>query len=164
MIAFKQDDVVGYSLSRYGCSMTWPVGGNMDIAQSPSQKLTSRSYNLALTLLNSHIFAAHAKAATRIMPASQLSQLKAALSSAGLNRKTTSKKDKKAWKKGGVREVDRAKSLAKLEDIRKGLNKFDERETRVSPCQVRRAGRSCCALRGAGADIRRSSTMSVDEI
>jgi nucleolar protein 14 len=65
------------------------------------------------------------------MPSSQLSQLKAALSSAGVNRKSTSKKDKKAWKKGGAREVDRAKTAAKLEDIRKGLNKFDVRETKV---------------------------------
>jgi hypothetical protein len=65
------------------------------------------------------------------MPSSQLSQLKAALSSAGVNRKSTSKKDKKAWKKGGAREVDRAKTTAKLEDIRKSLNKFDVRETKV---------------------------------
>jgi hypothetical protein len=67
----------------------------------------------------------------RNMPASQLSQLKAAITSSGLNRKNTSKKDKKAFKKGGSREVDRQKTLAKLDDIRKGLNKFDERETKV---------------------------------
>jgi nucleolar protein 14 len=66
------------------------------------------------------------------MAGSQLTQLKSALSSAGLNRKTTSKKDKKAFKKGGARETDRAKTAAKLEDIRKNLNKFDQKETRVS--------------------------------
>lgn len=66
------------------------------------------------------------------MPASQLSQLKAALSGAGLDRKSVSKKDKKAFKKGGARETDRQKKFDKLDDIRKGLNKFDERETKVS--------------------------------
>lgn len=66
------------------------------------------------------------------MPASQLSQLKSALAGAGLDRKTYSKKEKKAFKKGGARETDRAKTLQKLEEIRKGLNKFDQRETRVS--------------------------------
>ncbi len=66
------------------------------------------------------------------MPASQLSQLKAALTTAGLNRKSASKKDKKGFKKGGARETDRAKTLQRLEDIRRGLNKFDERETKVS--------------------------------
>ena len=65
------------------------------------------------------------------MPASQLSQLKAALQSAGLNRKSVGKKDKKAFKKGGAREVDRQKKFDKLDDIRKSLNKFDERETKV---------------------------------
>ncbi|ORX39879.1 nucleolar protein 14 [Kockovaella imperatae] len=64
------------------------------------------------------------------MPASQLTQLKSALSTAGLNRKSTSKKDKKAFKKGGSRETDRAKTLARLESIQKSLNKFDELETR----------------------------------
>jgi len=68
---------------------------------------------------------------TLTMAGSQLTQLKTALSSAGLNRKNTSKKDKKAFKKGGARETDRAKTLAKLEDIRKNLNKFDVRETKV---------------------------------
>ena len=72
---------------------------------------------------------------TANMGGSQLTQLKTALSSAGLNRKTASKKDKKQWKKGGSRETDRGKTMAKLEDIRKSLNKFDERETRV-----------CCSL------------------
>lgn len=66
------------------------------------------------------------------MAGSQLTQLKTALTSAGLNRKTASKKDKKAWKKGGARETDRNKTLAKFEDIRKNLNKFDQKETRVS--------------------------------
>ncbi|AFR93321.2 nucleolar protein 14 [Cryptococcus neoformans C23] len=65
------------------------------------------------------------------MAPSQLAQLKAALNTAGLSRKTHSKKDKKAYKKGGARETDRAKKLEKLEEIRKNLNKFDERETRV---------------------------------
>ena len=65
------------------------------------------------------------------MPASQLSQLKAALSSAGLNRKSYSKKEKKAHKKNGAREADRANSLQRLEDIKKGLNKFDEREVKT---------------------------------
>ena len=65
------------------------------------------------------------------MPASQLTQLKTALTSAGLNRKTTSKKDRKAFKKGGARETDRAKTLARLEGIRKSLNKFDELATKV---------------------------------
>jgi nucleolar protein 14 len=65
------------------------------------------------------------------MPASQLSQLKAAITNSGLNKKNISKKDKQAFKKGGSREVDRQKTLAKLEDIRKGLNKFDERETKL---------------------------------
>ena len=66
------------------------------------------------------------------MAGSQLTQLKTALTSAGLNRKNSSKKDKKAFKKGGARETDRAKTLAKLEDIRKNLNKFDVRETKVN--------------------------------
>lgn len=65
------------------------------------------------------------------MPASQLSQLKAALTGAGLNRKNTGKKEKKAFKKGGSRETDRQKKFDKLEQIRRGLNKFDERETKV---------------------------------
>ncbi|WWC90039.1 uncharacterized protein L201_004969 [Kwoniella dendrophila CBS 6074] len=65
------------------------------------------------------------------MAPSQLSQLKAALSSAGLNNKNYSKKEKKAYKKGGARETDRAKKLDKLEEIRRNLNKFDERETKV---------------------------------
>ncbi len=65
------------------------------------------------------------------MPASQLSQLKAALTTAGLNRKSTSKKDKKAFKKGGARETDQGKTLQRLEEIRRGLNKFDEQETKV---------------------------------
>lgn len=68
------------------------------------------------------------------MPASQLTQLKNSLSAAGLNRRSNSKNDKKAFKKGGVKEVDRQKTLSRLEDIRKGLNKFDERETRVRYC------------------------------
>lgn len=66
------------------------------------------------------------------MAGSQLSQLKTALSSAGLGRKSYSKKEKKAFKKGGARETDRAKTLKKLEDIRSGLNKFDQRETKAS--------------------------------
>jgi nucleolar protein 14 len=65
------------------------------------------------------------------MAGSQLTQLKSALSSAGLNRKSASKNDKKQWKKGGARETDRAKTFSKLEDIRKSLNKFDVRETKV---------------------------------
>ncbi|WVQ78276.1 hypothetical protein IAT38_000361 [Cryptococcus sp. DSM 104549] len=65
------------------------------------------------------------------MAPSQLSQLKSALNSAGLNKKSHSKKEKKAFKKGGARETDRAKKIDKLEEIRKSLNKFDERETRV---------------------------------
>lgn len=66
------------------------------------------------------------------MPASQLTQLKAALTSAGLNRKSASKKDKKTYKKGGARETDRTKKQQKLDDIRRGLNKFDEKETKVT--------------------------------
>lgn len=65
------------------------------------------------------------------MPSSQLSQLKSALNSTGLGRKSYSKKEKKAFKKGGGREADKAKTLARLEEIRKGLNKFDVRETKV---------------------------------
>ncbi|WVF72153.1 hypothetical protein IAT40_006965 [Kwoniella sp. CBS 6097] len=65
------------------------------------------------------------------MAPSQLSQLKSALSSAGLNKKNHSKKEKKAFKKGGARETDRAKKLDKLEEIRRNLNKFDERETKL---------------------------------
>lgn len=65
------------------------------------------------------------------MAGSQLSQLKAALTGAGLSRKSYSKKEKKAFKKGGARETDRAKTLKKLEDIRTGLNKFDQKETKV---------------------------------
>jgi nucleolar protein 14 len=72
------------------------------------------------------------------MAPSQLAQLKAALSTAGLNRTSHSKKDKKAFKKGGAQETDRAKKIQKLEDIRRGLNKFDERETKV----VSRCGRA----------------------
>lgn len=70
------------------------------------------------------------------MAPSQLAQLKAALSTAGLNRKSASKKSKKGGgKKGGAQDVDRAKKLAKLDEIRAKFNKFDERETRVS-CHV----------------------------
>ncbi|WVQ98733.1 hypothetical protein IAU59_005864 [Kwoniella sp. CBS 9459] len=65
------------------------------------------------------------------MAPSQLAQLKSALSSAGLNKKNFSKKEKKAFKKGGARETDRAKKLDKLEEIRRHLNKFDERETKL---------------------------------
>lgn len=64
------------------------------------------------------------------MAPSQLAQLKAALSSAGLNRKTVSKKDRKG-KKGGSQDVDRKKKVAKLNDIHSRFNKFDERETKV---------------------------------
>lgn len=84
------------------------------------------------------------------MPASQLTQLKAALTTSGLNRKATSKKDNKAFKKGGARETDRAKTLQRLEDIRRGLNRFDERETKVfcnSTCSqspLKRAGQAQC--------------------
>lgn len=77
------------------------------------------------------------------MGGSQLTQLKTALNSAGLNRKQSSKKDKKAFKKGGAREVDRVKTLAKLEDIRKNLNKFDERETKVSSPSITQRGNFC---------------------
>ncbi|KAK4688649.1 nucleolar protein 14, partial [Tremellales sp. Uapishka_1] len=65
------------------------------------------------------------------MAPSQLAQLKAALGAAGLSRTSKSNKDKKAGKKGGAQDVDRAKKLHKLEEIRRGLNKFDERETKV---------------------------------
>lgn len=65
------------------------------------------------------------------MAPSQLAQLKAALSSAGLNRKSVSKKTKKGGKKGGAQEVDRAKKAAKLDEIRAKFNKFDERETKI---------------------------------
>lgn len=65
------------------------------------------------------------------MPGSQLTQLKTALGSAGLGRQSTSKKDRKAFKKGGARDTDRAKQFQKLEEIKRGLNKFDERETKV---------------------------------
>ena len=67
------------------------------------------------------------------MAGSQLAQLNAALSSAGLNRASTSKKEKKVFKKAGAREVDRAKKLDRLDEIRKSLNKFDVRETKVNP-------------------------------
>jgi nucleolar protein 14 len=67
------------------------------------------------------------------MAPSQLSQLKTALNSAGLNR-TSQPKRKGDGKKGGSQERDRQKKIQKLEEIRKGLNKFDERETKV--CQV----------------------------
>jgi len=65
------------------------------------------------------------------MAGSQLTQLKSALTNAGLGRKSFSKKEKKAFKKGGARESDRAKTLQKLEDIKRGLNKFDHTETKV---------------------------------
>ncbi|EIW69706.1 hypothetical protein TREMEDRAFT_20830, partial [Tremella mesenterica DSM 1558] len=62
---------------------------------------------------------------------SQLSQLKSALSTAGLNSNSRSKKDKKAGKKSGVRDADRSKTFERLEEIRRGLNKFDVRETKL---------------------------------
>jgi nucleolar protein 14 len=66
------------------------------------------------------------------MAPSQLAQLKAALSSSGLNRKSQSKKSKKSGgKKGGAQDVDRAKKMVKLDEIRARFNKFDERETRT---------------------------------
>jgi nucleolar protein 14 len=64
------------------------------------------------------------------MAPSQLSQLKAALSSAGLNRKSVSQKDRKA-KKGRSQDVERSKKVSKLEEIHSRFNKFDERETKV---------------------------------
>lgn len=64
------------------------------------------------------------------MAPSQLSQLKAALNTAGLNRKSASKKDRKG-KKGRSQDVDRAKKAAKLDEIRAKFNSFDERETKV---------------------------------
>jgi nucleolar protein 14 len=66
------------------------------------------------------------------MAGSQLTQLKSALTNAGLGRKSFSKKEKKAFKKGGARETDRAKTFQKLEEIKRGLNKFDHTETKVS--------------------------------
>ncbi|WOO79724.1 putative nucleolar complex protein 14 [Vanrija pseudolonga] len=65
------------------------------------------------------------------MGPSQLAQLKNALNSAGLNRKSVSKKTKKGGKKGGSQDVDRAKKSAKLDEIRSRFNKFDERETKL---------------------------------
>ena len=90
------------------------------------------------------------------MPTSQLSQLKAALTTAGLSRKSSSKKDRKAFKKGGVRETDRAKTLQRLQEIRIGLNKFDERETKV-----RRVFYPMCSAEGENF---RSNMISVDGI
>lgn len=65
------------------------------------------------------------------MGPSQLAQLKNALNSAGLNRKSVAKKTKKGGKKGGSQDVDRAKKSAKLDEIRSRFNKFDERETKL---------------------------------
>jgi nucleolar protein 14 len=64
------------------------------------------------------------------MAPSQLAQLKAALSTAGLNRKSVSKNDRKG-KKGRSTEVERAKKVTKLNEIHSRFNKFDERETKV---------------------------------
>ncbi|TXT06079.1 hypothetical protein VHUM_03552 [Vanrija humicola] len=65
------------------------------------------------------------------MGPSQLAQLKNALNSAGLNRKSVAKKTKKGGKKGASQDVDRAKKSAKLDEIRARFNKFDERETKL---------------------------------
>lgn len=65
------------------------------------------------------------------MAPSQLQQLKAALNSAGLNRKSGGKKDAKKRKGGKSQDVDRAKKAAKLDEIRAKFNKFDERETKT---------------------------------
>jgi len=65
------------------------------------------------------------------MAPSQLAQLKAALSSAGLNRKAVSKKDRKGKKGARSADVERAKKVAKLNEIHSRFNKFDERETKV---------------------------------
>lgn len=65
------------------------------------------------------------------MAPSQLQQLKAALNSAGLNRKSGGKKDQKKKKGGKSQDVDRAKKAAKLDEIRAKFNKFDERETKT---------------------------------
>lgn len=63
------------------------------------------------------------------MAPSQLQQLKAALNTAGLNRKSVGTKKKK--KGGKSQDVDRAKKAAKLDEIRTKFNKFDERETKT---------------------------------
>lgn len=67
------------------------------------------------------------------MAPSQLQQLKAALNSAGLNRKSGGggKQDSKKKKGGKSQDVDRAKKAKKLDEIRAKFNKFDERETKT---------------------------------
>lgn len=100
----------------------------------------SRALRVDSSSLLQHCFTEHPH--IRTMGGSQLTQLKAALSSAGLGRKTHSKKEKKEWKKGGAREVDRVKQAAKLDEIRRGLNKFDVRETKASSLLLNSVARS----------------------
>ncbi|BEJ18214.1 hypothetical protein CspHIS471_0704910 [Cutaneotrichosporon sp. HIS471] len=98
------------------------------------------------------------------MAPSQLAQLKAALSSGGLNRKSQSKKSKKSGgKKGGAQEVDRAKKIAKLDEIRARFNKFDERETRtkhdVGGRNLKGVVGRPTAARSAGIEARRETLL-----
>lgn len=65
------------------------------------------------------------------MAPSQLSQLKSALSSAGLARSSQSSKKGKSKGKAGSTVKDREKKQAKLDAIRESLNKFDVRENKT---------------------------------
>jgi len=67
------------------------------------------------------------------MAPSQLSQLKSALSTAGLSRQSNGKKSggNKSSSKAGLTNKDREKKQRKLDDIKQSLNKFDVRETKV---------------------------------
>ena len=69
------------------------------------------------------------------MAPSQLSQLKSALSTAGLSRTNSGGGKKgganKSQGKAGLTNKDREKKQRKLDDIKQSLNKFDVRETKV---------------------------------
>lgn len=59
---------------------------------------------------------------------SQLSQLKSALSQAGVTRPTSSKKKNKS---PGAQDQDKAKKAAKLQEIHRKLNPFDVKVTKL---------------------------------
>lgn len=61
---------------------------------------------------------------------SQLKQLKSALNSAGLSRKSRPSNKKKRGSSDGT-AIDKAKRAAKLEAIQRRLNPFDEKVTKL---------------------------------
>jgi nucleolar protein 14 len=82
------------------------------------------------------------------MAPSQLSQLKSALSTAGLSRQSNGKKSggNKSSSKAGLTNKDREKKQRKLDDIKQSLNKFDVKGTSGTPSQSRQKGLEMVSL------------------